>query len=157
MELAALAYAILIAPATFWSPLSEREKANVVAFLGRINSGKIRDKNWLLFRILTNLALQCVGAPYNRDHLKQDWERIDSFYLGEGWYGDGVGEQCDYYGAFAIHFYSLIYARFAAATDSRRAALVWNRASEFASQFINWFSSDGSAGPTVGASLTRWT
>ncbi len=153
VELTAVAFALLIAPRVFWQPLSRQERANVAAVLGAANDRKCRDNNWLLFRILANLALARVDAPHSRRHMAGDWGRVDSFYLGRGWYSDGPGAQCDYYAAFGLHFYSLLYAKFAVDIDPLRAVCVKERAAEFAEQFVHWFSCDGSAVP-YGRSLS---
>ena len=78
-------------------------------------------------------------------------EKIESFYIGNGWYADGHIDQRDYYISFAIHFYSLIYALYAG--DEARAKVYRERASEFAKTFIYWFSDTGAAVP-YGRSMT---
>jgi hypothetical protein len=80
-------------------------------------------------------------------------ERIDDFYLSDGWYKDGVHGQRDYYIAFAFHFYGLIYAVVMGEDDGERAEKYKNRACEFARSFIYWFDADGEALP-YGRSLT---
>src|SRR5699024_4223830 len=54
---------------------------------------------------------------------------------------------------FAIHFYSLIYAKLMEEDDPKRAKLYKERARIFAKDFVYWFSEDGSALP-YGRSLT---
>ena len=78
---------------------------------------------------------------------------LESFYLGDGWYCDGDSGQKDYYISFAIHFYSLVYAKVMEGEDEKRCGLYRQRAMEFAGQFIYWFDSDGDAIP-FGRSLT---
>ena len=36
--------------------------------------------------------------------METDLNRIDEFYLGDGWYSDGATKQIDYYIGFAMHF-----------------------------------------------------
>lgn len=33
-------------------------------------------------------------------------------YIGDGWYSDGNSLQRDYYIPFALHYYSLLYAKY---------------------------------------------
>ncbi|KAI8305612.1 hypothetical protein K4K61_005172 [Colletotrichum sp. SAR11_59] len=72
--------------------------------------------NWRWFRIFVNLALvKTLGVQIEsvRHFMEEDFELLDSFYLGEGWSSDGLwGEerkQADYYsGSFAIQFAQLL-------------------------------------------------
>lgn len=80
-------------------------------------------------------------------------DRLDDFYLGDGWYADGMTEQRDYYIPFAMHFYGLVYARMAGERDPRRAAMYRERAVAFAQDFVNWFATNGAALP-FGRSLS---
>lgn len=59
----------------------------------------------------------------------------------------------DYYIPWAIQYYGLLYSKFAADTDPRRAALYRQRAQLFAQQFVYWFDANGAALP-FGRSLT---
>ncbi len=61
--------------------------------------------------MLVNLGFKAVGLPYDQEVIRKNLDRIDDFYLGEGWYADGISAHCDYYIPFAIHFYSLFYAK----------------------------------------------
>src|SRR5690606_28304342 len=54
---------------------------------------------------------------------------------------------------FAMHYYALIYAKFASAHDAARAQRYRERATLFARQFVDWFAADGAALP-FGRSLT---
>lgn len=85
--------------------------------------------------------------------LHSDWAKIDDFYLGDGWYKDGPDGKKDYYISFAIHFYSLIYARAVGVEDKERCELIKERAMTFAKTFIYWFADNGEAVP-YGRSLT---
>ncbi len=59
----------------------------------------------------------------------------------------------DYYIPFAMHFYSLIYAKLMGDEDPERATLFRDRATIFAKDFLHWFTADGAALP-FGRSLT---
>jgi hypothetical protein len=153
VELAAVAVALLLAPDAFWSPLPAQARRRLAALLGTINGAVLRDNNWLFFRVLVNVALARVDAPHEIAQMRGALARLDSFYLGDGWYSDGPGAQCDYYGPYALHFYGLLYAAFACDLDPAGAARFRERAARFASEFVHWFAPDGSAIP-YGRSLT---
>lgn len=43
--------------------------------------------------MLVNVALKKVGRKYSQEQLDKDIARIDEFYLGNGWYIDGLHGQ----------------------------------------------------------------
>ena len=153
VEMAAISYGIMFAPSVVWDPLSEREKKNLAGYLSKINEHPLPVCNWILFAVLVNIALKKAGMPYSEKMLKEYLEGLETFYLGEGWYQDGDSGQKDYYVSFAIHFYSLVYARVMEGEDPVRAKRYRDRAREFAGQFVYWFDRDGDALP-FGRSLT---
>ena len=161
VEMAAIAFAICMAPDDFWAPLSADAKANAAAWLGAINrpESSLPDNNWRWFRVMVNLALRSVGAEWNRPLMEADLERLDTFYLADGWYADGPhhqgtgGRRGDYYVGMALQFYALLYIRLAPDLDPARTETYRQRAREFAAQFIHWFAEDGAAIP-FGRSLT---
>lgn len=153
VEMAAIGYALLMTPEHIWQPLSADAQNNLVQWLNTINTRKVVDSNWLWFRILVNLGLKNVGVAYDAALMNQALNRLDDFYLGDGWYSDGNNHQRDYYIPFAMHFYALIYAKYAESDDPQRAQRYRDRATAFAQEFVHWFSADGSALP-FGRSLS---
>lgn len=153
VEMAAFGYAMALAPHRIWDRLAPREQDRLVEWLGQINRRTLYDCNWLLFQVMVSLGFKRVGIPYDRDVMERNLERIERFYLSDGWYSDGVDAHCDYYGPFAIHFYCLMYAVWMEKEDPERSRLYKQRAAEFAQEFLYWFAADGSALP-YGRSLT---
>ena len=153
VEMAAIACGLLNAPDKLWDPLSGAEKQNLARWLDQINHHQIPECNWQFFMILVNLALKKCGMPYDAENMARGLARIDSYYSGDGWSTDGASPQKDYYIPWAIQYYGVLYAKFAADTDPERAALYRSRAELFARQFIYWFDENGAALP-YGRSLT---
>jgi Uncharacterized protein conserved in bacteria len=153
VEMAALGVALCLIPGHIWEPLSDEEKSRFAAWLEQINDKKIWGCNWLFFLVLANLGLKNVGMPYNQARINECLDELDSYYLSDGWYADGLGGHCDYYGPFAIHYYGLFYAAQMETEDPVRAQLYKDRAVRFAEDFIHWFAEDGSALP-YGRSLS---
>jgi hypothetical protein len=153
VEMAALGYALALVPEKIWEPLNEEERHNFSKWLLQINEHEVYDCNWLFFRVLVNLGLKKVGAGYDEEKVKTALDRIDKFYIEDGWYSDGIGGHSDYYIPFAIHYYSLIYAKLMEKEDPKRSNLYKERAAIFAKDFIYWFAKDGSAIP-YGRSLS---
>ncbi|WP_088104844.1 DUF2264 domain-containing protein [Halalkalibacter urbisdiaboli] len=153
VEMAVYGFALALIPEKIWEPLNEQEKKNLATWLNQINEHKSHDCNWLLFQVLVNIGLKKVGASYNQEVMEKHLNRIEDFYLSDGWYSDGVNTHCDYYTSFAIHYYCLFYAKLMEDDDPVRSHLYKKRASVFAQDFIYWFAKDGSALP-YGRSLT---
>lgn len=153
VEMAVLGLALSMLPEQVWQPLSPREQHNLETWLGTINIREMPENNWRWFRVMVNLGLKKVGASYSEDALEDALNLLDSYYLGDGWYSDGLKPQRDYYIAMAMHYYALIYAKIAGDDDPERAQRYGERAIEFAQDFVHWFAADGAALP-YGRSLT---
>lgn len=85
VEMGALAYSVLMAPHKMWEPLDEQAKVNFQNWLLQINNHVISDNNWLFFRVLVNCAMKKVNAEFSQEQLETDLNRVDDFYLGDGW------------------------------------------------------------------------
>ncbi len=153
VEMAALAWGLLMAPQVLWDPLTEQEKNNLAAWLDGINHYALPPCNWMFFAILVNVALKERGMHYHPDKLQEYLDYIESCYQGDGWYLDGQNGEKDYYVSFAFHYYSLIYVRFMEKEDPDRCLEYKNRAGQFAGEFIYWFADQGEA-LAYGRSLT---
>lgn len=157
VEMAAIAYALLLAPDILWEPLPADAQERVATWLGQVNRYEVWDNNWLFFPTLVNLALRSLGMPWSPAVLKRCLDGIDACYRGDGWYTDGpVGgpnANTDYYNPFAFHFYGLVYAVFARDVDLERSEEFARRASAFEPDFRRWFSSRGES-IVYGRSLT---
>lgn len=147
VEMAAFAYLLLLAPDKIWNKLNMTQKNNLAQWLYQINDHKLPDCNWLFFNILVNIALKKAGMPYSSEKMTEYLDRIESFYLGNGWYRDGHSFHKDYYVSFAIHFYSLIYVKFMEDEDRERCERYRTRAIKFGKSFIYWFDENGEALP----------
>lgn len=153
VEMPPLALALVLAPRIFWGPFGSNQRAQIGDWLYQINTKRVADNNWRFFPILVNVALRKVGLPFDGEVIEAGLRRIEAFYCGDGWYADGPVPRMDYYIAFAMHFYSLIYAKLAGEEDPSRADLFRERAGRFARDFVHWFTAEGAALP-YGRSLT---
>ncbi len=153
VEMAAIASSLIFTPEKLWEPLSEEGKKNLAKWLYGINEHIIPDCNWQFFMILVNVALKKLDCPYSQERLSSGLEKIESYYIGEGWYRDGGSSQKDYYISFALHYYGLLYAVAMEDEDPERCLDFKERARVFARDFIYWFDENGSALP-YGRSLS---
>lgn len=153
VEMAALGLALILAPEKIWEPLTEKQKYNFHKWLYQVNNEITSDNNWKLFPLLVNLGFKNVGAAYDAENMKASIARCHAFYRSNGWYHDGKSDQADYYVPFAIHFYSLIYAKVMEKEDPENSKIFKERAQLFAKSFVYFFDEDGSA-LAFGRSLT---
>ena len=86
VELAAIAYGLLLAPDVLWEPLPEDAKARLAAWLLEANRYEYPQGNWLWFRVLVNLALRERGCAWDAGRLAKDLATLDGFWRGDGWY-----------------------------------------------------------------------
>ncbi|MGA1834527.1 DUF2264 domain-containing protein [Rhizobium wenxiniae] len=145
VEMAAIAFMLMLTPQEGWAPLSPKEKENLAQWLSRIQGPRMPQNNWLFFTVLVQEALKSVDRHDLVDEaLEADYlDRLANWYRGDGWYGDGEAGTVDHYGGFAMHFYGLVYACFAREPDERLARLFKERARAFAAPFSRWFADDG--------------
>ena len=153
VEMAVMGLGLAITPEFLWEPLTDIEKKNFNHWLLQINKEPYSQNNWLYFRIFVNVGLKLAGGEYSEAAIEKSFETIEECYLSDGWYTDGKNPQLDYYIPFAMHYYSLLYAKIMKDKDPVRSGIFIERAKLFAKEFIYWFSQDGDALP-FGRSLT---
>lgn len=147
VEMAAIAYALLLAPDVLWEPLTEGQRERAAAWLGKINEHSCPAGNWLWFQALVNLALRGLGMPYSESVLDEDFRALDGFYCDDGWYKDGPTGLPDYYNAMTFQFFSVLYIWKFGNRDAVRATSYLNRLKLFAADYIKLFSARGEAVP----------
>jgi len=146
VEMAAIAVGMITAKQHYWDGLTQAQQCNLYNWLNQINDHEIHVSNWVFFRILVNTAFILCGQEHNQTRLDKDLAVVDSMYLSNGWYCDGFTTQIDYYIPFAIHFYGLIYAKYAS-FDPKYPKLFKQRAEEFAQTFPAFFADNGETVP----------
>lgn len=152
VELAAIGFTMRMIPDLVWTPLEQRAKDNLAAYLKHARTFNYADNNWKFFRVLVDLGLEECGVEFDRKLTDKYLEELDGFYLGDGWYRDGNCRRIDHYIPFAMHFYGLIYAKLARG-DAERVARYKERARLFAADIQHWFDEDGGT-LAFGRSLT---
>ncbi|CUM68110.1 uncharacterized protein PRCAT00005827001 [Priceomyces carsonii] len=151
VEFAAIGFALAMVPEHVWYPLDPESKSNLLNYLLRIRKLKFTQNNWMMFRVLIDLGLKKINHD-NNDSLSEEYlEKIESFSLKDGWYGDGSPCNIDHYNAFAFHFYSILYCKFNP-QDASRCERFITRSHQFALQYIHLFDAKGASLP-IGRSL----
>ncbi|MGS2619948.1 DUF2264 domain-containing protein, partial [Micromonospora sp. LZ34] len=156
VESAAIGYALAVAPHELWDPLTGRQRDHLSTWLSAAAQAEPVDNNWHFFPLLAATGLRAVGVPTDDARVTAHLNRLEEFTLADGWYSDGPGQPGktaprDYYVPFGFHFYGLLLASLKAVDDAR-AERFTRRATVFATQFQDWFASDG-AGLPFGRSL----
>jgi hypothetical protein len=92
----------------------------VAEWLGGFIGSTTHDNNWRLFQVVSEQFLASVGAPYSKEDIEGGLDRIEDWYVGDGWYSDGNGQNFDNYIGWAMHLYPGLWTRMAAATPGAR-------------------------------------
>lgn len=125
-------------------------------WFNQINHVLSSDNNWQCFILLTNTVLKILGLRFSSKKIEESINKIEKMYLGHGWYSDGIQtNQRDYYIAFGIHYYLLLYCFLCESNEIKAENIdrYKKRSIEFADSFIYWFADNGSGLP-FGRSLT---
>lgn len=102
VDAAFLTLGILRAPIELWQKLPAATQRNVVRALASTRVIKPPYNNWLLFSALIEAGLAAMDAPWDRMRVDYAVRATDSFYKGDGIYGDGPEFHWDYYNSFVI-------------------------------------------------------
>lgn len=153
VEAASIAVGLHESRAWLWDRLDEKVRERVVDWLSGFVGARTWDNNWRLFQVVAEEFLASVGAPHRRADIDEGLDRIEDWYVGEGWYTDGEGRNFDYYNAWALHLYPLLWARMAGEAGAERAAVYRERLSAFLAPYPEFFGADG-APVHQGRSLT---
>lgn len=178
VEAEVVSFALLAEPEKLFHERDQKTQQNITAWLSGMNGKKMPPNNWRWFRVFSNLALiKVCGVPASQvtEELKADLAVLDSFYLEDGWSGDGPwlstqeeneqelefqrsgrrdaigkGRQVDYYsGSFAIQFSQLLFAKYAEDIDPDRVSRYRQQARDFGASFWRYFDAGGMLIPLI--------
>jgi hypothetical protein len=102
-----LALAILRAPTELWQKLDTRTQQNVIHALQATRACLPYYNNWLLFAAMIEAALSFMGVWWDPMRVDYTIRTLDTWYEGDGIYGDGSTFHWDYYNSYVIHPYLL--------------------------------------------------
>lgn len=157
VEAAAIAVGLHESREWIWDRLDPAGQEKVAGWLGGFVGSQTWENNWRLFQVVSEQFLASVGAPYSQDEIDAGLDRIEDWYLGDGWYTDGDGQNFDYYAGWAMHLYPGLWTRMAAATPGAvyadRLAVYRERLGLFLGDAVHLIGRDG-APVHQGRSLT---
>ena len=102
VDAAFLAYGLVLAPQTLWHPLPPEVKTRVIAALRATRQIQPGPNNWLLFSAMIEAFLAAAGAEWQPEPVERALSAHESWYKGDGVYGDGNDFHWDYYNSYVI-------------------------------------------------------
>lgn len=155
VEAASLALALHETRRWIFDALDDGARERVVTWLSGVIGAAVPQCNWVLFPVVVQQFLANVGGPHEPAEITAGLERIEDWYVGDGWYTDGDGQNYDYYAGWALHLYPLLWARMAGTAEARRLAdeRYRPRLRRFLDDYQHFFAADG-APVHQGRSLT---
>ncbi|WP_266391451.1 DUF2264 domain-containing protein [Streptomyces canus] len=153
VEAASIAFALRITKPLLWDRLDDAVRQRAAAWLGDALTAEAWPCNWELFPVTVAGFLASAGyePDASRKAIDRGLERIEQWYVGEGWYTDGDGRKFDYYNGWAMHLYPVLHAWLA--QDDQLADLYGGRLSRHLEDYARLFGADG-APMHQGRSLT---
>ena len=155
VDAAFLAHGLLRARTQLWDRLDATTRARLIRELKSSRVIEPRDNNWLFFSAMIEAALKEFTGEWEYDRVRYALDRHESWYKGDGWYGDGPAFHLDYYNSFVIQPMLMqildVACRYGMA-DADRCATARIRYIRYAEQQERLISPEGSY-PVLGRSL----
>ncbi|GGZ78496.1 DUF2264 domain-containing protein [Streptomyces bluensis] len=153
VEAASIALALRLTRPLLWDRLDDAVRQRAAAWLGDALTAEPWPCNWELFPVTVGGFLADIGHETDASHraVERGLERIEQWYVGDGWYTDGDGRKFDYYNGWAMHLYPVLHAWLA--DDARLLDLYGGRLSTHLADYARLFGGDG-APMHQGRSLT---
>lgn len=103
VDTAFLSLAIVRAPTELWKKLDPKTQQHVIAAVQSSRVIRPGYSNWLLFSAMNEAALALMGVWWDPMRIDYALRTVDTWYKGDGAYGDGPLFHFDYYNSFVIH------------------------------------------------------
>jgi hypothetical protein len=156
VDAAFLAQALLLAPAALWEPLDKQTKERFIYEFTKLRAIKPSNNNWVLFAAIVETFLLSIDAPFDAARIDAGIDKIIGWYVGDGWYSDGVKFHFDHYNGFVIQPMLVTVLRVNVAKGRREKALLdqaYKRMQRYASFQERFISPEGTF-PIFGRSST---
>lgn len=159
-EFAGLLLGCYFAKSSTWDLLTKEEQKQVADYINSAcvePSKHLAENNHIWFPILCFVILRRFGFEYtgSEELINRGLDKLDTMYVGGGWYSDGDLGRTDYYVAWSMHSYPLLYCLIEDPLfphyNERRAKYL-ERTGEFLCDYARLFDGNG-AYPPFGRSL----
>ncbi|USQ84141.1 DUF2264 domain-containing protein [Streptomyces phaeoluteigriseus] len=153
VEAASIALALRLTRPLLWDRLDDAVRQRAADWLADALTAEPWPCNWELFPVTVGGFLYAVDHESDtaRKAVDRGLERIEQWYVGDGWYTDGAGRAFDYYNGWAMHLYPVLHAWLD--DDPRLLELYGGRLSRHLTDYARLFGADG-APMRQGRSLT---
>ncbi|MFI8189974.1 DUF2264 domain-containing protein [Streptomyces sp. NPDC085946] len=143
VEAASVALALRLTRELLWDRLDDGVRQRAAAWLGDALTAEPWPCNWELFPVTVGGFLAEVGhePDASRAAVDRGLERIERWYVGDGWYTDGDGRKFDYYNGWAMHLYPVLHAWLAG--DGELLSRYGTRLSAHLADYARLFGGDG--------------
>jgi hypothetical protein len=155
VDAAFLALAVVRAPQELREKLPMEVRKQLAAGLRATRGLLAGFNNWLLFAAMIEACLFTMGEDWDRERVDYALREHQSWYLGDGTYGDGPHFHWDYYNSFVIQPFLLNLMDGVAGQEPVWAAMkegIVARARRYASVQERMIAPDGTY-PVVGRSI----
>ena len=103
VDAAYIAESFLRAPEATWNLLDKTTQQRYIEKFIGLRVIRPAYNNWLLFRGMTEAFLLSVGEAADQYALVVSTNKLNEWYLSDGWYSDGPEMALDYYNSYVIH------------------------------------------------------
>lgn len=86
-----------------WDPLDNNTKENIIKVFKSLKKHYKLHNNWILFTSMIETFFLVINNDPDIFKIEIAIEKIDKWYIGDGWYKDGDDFHMDYYNSFVIH------------------------------------------------------
>lgn len=149
VEMGALVLALEIARDYIWAPLADADKQQVLAWMRTARGCGFHRNNHMFFGVLplSFIISEGAGKPGDQELVLRWLDTLESMYIRDGWFVDGMNETIDHYNSYAWHFYGLWWGKFYGDMDPARAQRWKEYAVPFLKDYVHFFAATGEQVP----------
>lgn len=103
VDAAYLAESFMRAPQATWDLLDEQTQKRYIECFKGLRVIRPAYNNWLLFRAMVEAFLLSVNEKADQYALTVAVNKMNEWYLSDGWYSDGPEFALDYYNSYVMH------------------------------------------------------
>ena len=145
VEMGALVIALEIGRDHLWTPLSDEDRQQVLRWMRTARGCGFHRNNHMFFGVLplSFMVSEGAGSTGDQELLLRWMDTLESMYLKDGWFIDGMNETVDIYNAYAWHFYGLWWGKLYGDMDPERAQRWRDKAVPFLKDYVHFFAASG--------------
>lgn len=102
VETAYLAHSFMRGYDRLWLALDEETRQRYISRFKAVRRYAPPYNNWLLFPALIETFLLAVGEDYDLYRISMALNKVTEWYIGDGWYTDGMRFSMDFYNSYVI-------------------------------------------------------